>query len=801
MGSMGAGKTHLMLSLLGKRKELVNDNSTSFPQNADKKNDEKYLLLPIRPNPTKSIEYIILDLIKEVTNRGWDDLKQFNCFLELEKIRVVIIIDELNEWLYLRRDFQNELIAFMAQNTNLHSIFWFISIIDVSYDALVLNRKFWQRYSFVISSISNYGKIQRKYLSKQIPCVNGWLDLDAINFKDQIGFQIIQKNLQLEQNLSGDFDWLVKNWNFVTQFSNFTDTGTNDDQINNPESSIHYWSSPFIAKIILDLVREGEKIEKLIDLNFVGFASAFWEQKIRSFDISVLDVNTSEVDEIEMRDKVNNVSHFIAKFIVQSKNLSPRRRDLLNYLEKIANRYPDLIPTKVELAMKAFINENLLEQVTIEDSEFSNILSKQILIRFWPFWQWRLSQELVSLIKNNNLDAIKEQLEEWFNAVRLDIFREGVLEFLLLLLDEQKIGQNISLFDSVSNVWLLGLNSQAMPAAGVWFAGARASYDTQRFLGNLAITSVDLVPDPDEDKELRKLFAFIYFVMHALPSIFIPSERIKVLQKYYQSIQSFALADYFLYVIERLFYGVGSNSIILECMKYFSGCEVMGIASHLARLTINIISRNYDDPKLVLNLIIDYFKINQAELLSVRSPEVQKSEPYFYWEWVLRHFCRDLVKKYRQNVFEFLDESVWYDPERCGVDGYVAFKMKQEANLAIGYAYRSFWDKNEKNHFVYIVKNLVNTKQYKKQEIAFYLMRHTQSLTVNEWGKTFEPVLDEVFHPLLKNIFLDSDIRVQKLVDNHSLLFAINLKDDFTELERLRLIRRLEMKWPRRLRQ
>jgi hypothetical protein len=103
--------------------------------------------------------------------------------------------------------------------------------------------------------------------------------------------------------------------------------------------------------------------------------------------------------------------------------------------------------------------------------------------------------------------------------------------------------------------------------------------------------------------------------------------------------------------------------------------------------------------------------------------------------------------------------------------------MRQEANLALGFWYRT-QNRRAKQEYLDLIYDLINHPDIIQRETAFFLIRHT---------KTYEQKrvlpLDKEFHPALKQIFLDPQMR--ELVESHIETFEINL-DDFKKLDQQR---------------
>lgn len=94
--------------------------------------------------------------------------------------------------------------------------------------------------------------------------------------------------------------------------------------------------------------------------------------------------------------------------------------------------------------------------------------------------------------------------------------------------------------------------------------------------------------------------------------------------------------------------------------------------------------------------------------------------------------------------------------------------MKQEANLALGYWYRSSAKLQEKESYVDIVYSLINTGEEEEREIAFYLIRHSKPTYASQSVK-----VNRVFKPGLTKLF--NDPRLESLIKTNCQFFNYNL--------------------------
>lgn len=786
-GEIGSGKTNFILSLLGNRDI---DNDKERDKYNKKYDNENLLYLVLEPNKDKEIENAILDEIKKNVNVSFENIEKLNSFLETEEVKLIIIIDELNEWLNLGREERDKLTCFIEENTSCHSIFWLITLLGpnaIIDDSIIYDPQFcWQRYSFIYPLLTNpeqYKNLEKSF-DDFIPNYSGWVDLDELNVKNEVGIKLIKKTLELE-GASDSLDWIEENWDWITKVSYYTNNYSEKNEKSERNSLVRYWSNPFIACILLDLIKRGTAIEKIVDLHFIEFITQFWNQRLAKLNVSPLYPDQKEVNnEITAREIIDHFTHFIAMFMARFGEVNPRKKDLMNYLEEKARERKDLLRSEniINPAIEVLKNGSLLKERKIKDSEFPSIDSDQILIRFYPFWEWRLAQELISInsIKEQNINDAQTDLEKWFNCVNLQPIKEGIFEFFLLLIYQIDDQTNF-----IVNLLRSVLKSKVLPSASIWISGSRANPKMQGKIAKLAENfSSDSFSLQHNIKEYE-IRSYIYFVIQADPDAFQPYIRLKTLQRHYQNVKEYFLAEYYFYSIYKLFSRIKSNEIILKCMPYFSGCEVLEITPALAWLTVSVISQNInrisqnvsDSAELMLRDILIY--LEQAETEDrPKKHEKEQEQCYFYWEWVLRFFCSRIVEIKRQNTFSFLDKNNWYHNKQLNINDNIGFVMKREANFALGYGYRAEWSGQEQRNFIKIIENLINSKSFTARHTAFFLIRHTKSTERKKGVK-----LDKRFQPFLREIFLD--YRMGKIVKRYYKLFELNL-DNIAQLEKLR---------------
>lgn len=725
IGELGSGKTHFVASQLG-------DHLCDLSYD--------YLLLPLeRSSFAESIETVILRSIQEVTKLRWRSLEEFDRFLDLryplpifdqpvKKIKLIIVIDDFQKGLFKSGKFaddRDDLIKFISRNTQLHSLHWILLLQNTFYFAVAEKTQnwFWEEYTYTSPKTSGQEKIGQ------------WLSLDELNRSEKTGWELIHKALGA-----------------VTEADSLA-----LDRVKHDQYTLNNLSSPFIAGVLLEL-REQLPLTTLVDLNFIEFVEHFWEKRF-----------TSLVSSSPHAKFLKQLVAWIARSLL-NRGSHPTLTRILDDVTSVAEKAESELKNrdKAELALEILKHGNLLAIEEIPDPDLDDLSIEHVTIRFETFWEWNIARQLriTDSLKKRDAEAAAAELQKWFSGDQAQEIKSGVFTFLLLLLDrDAKANQTTP--DFMESLLRLGLSTHESLAVGMWFAGPKASAQLQKSLANLANEQTHLYD------ESRALFGFMYFMAECLRDALDEPARLKLLQPYFELIDKASLADYYKYITERLFRQVENDETRLACMPYFSGCEVLGITEALAEITFysQKLQSTANGYKETFDFVIRYLKAN-AEFIE---PEFKhrhkpvKGMRYFYWEWFLCIFCRYLVDKMDLYAYDFFVQNNWYKAENFQLEYPISLRMRQEANLALGFWYRT-QRRQEKDQYTDLIYQLVDSPDIIERETAFFLIRHT---------KTYErekalPV-DKVFHPALEQIFLDP--QMHGIVDSHIETFKLNLPD------------------------
>jgi len=804
-GSIGAGKSHFIYSLI--------DESV---------NTKDFLILPIEPelylSHGKNLQDHILKLVEDYTEMKWNSLSEINqCLLQSSKIidgqskgiKLVLVLDDVQNWLGHDAQILMKLSSIIEYTTNLHAISWLITMPDRCIDTVVSDRKaFWEKYSFVPSinrQIHESEHINRSTKplnhdtdNSNVSNISGWIDLDQLNVRSQTGILLIQENLR-RRNEQTSLQWLEDHASWIT--------GLVDNDEPRKHRLLRYWTNPFIARIILEVcLGERKPIQNFIDLSFTDFISVYWKKRLDSLELKTLAQQCSSVTSSESvlaaKDILNTATHLMAKFFAETGVVASLEKDIIKDIQATADDRPDLFHylskdvfrRVIAQSITTLVMGGILKETWLIDREF-NVRIRMINILFEPFWMWRIAEELrsSSFITDQLEVKASEALESFLTHINSEELREAVIEFFLLMLQDKQDPSKLS-ETFVHYLWCLGFRTSFFPRAGFWFAASRVDSDIQILVANWSIKYSSTF---SFSSDRHGLFAFMYFIRQSLPSAISPTARLEHLKPHYQAISDTSLADYYLYTFQQIMLDVQSEETLLKTMTLLAGSEILGITPALAWIIVESMKKILgNEMSRIFDLLITFLRLSSYTAIAeykAKSNHKLKWVRFFFREWVLCYSCRFLAEtKPPYEAYKFLVALGWYEPQHLSIASPIVTEMDREANIALGYGYHGAEDK-DRDLFIYLIKHLVESRNSKSLEIAFYLMRHTKPTR----GQA-SVLLDNEFQPFLRRIFLNIHPITNHLAEQYSDMFRLNLTD-FDELllsrEKLMVEFRKRPKW------
>lgn len=782
-GSLGAGKTNFLLSLL--KNADAADNKNNDPDGASPPAEGRnFLVLLLEPPYSdESLEETILRGI-EIATMGmrWRSLEDFNRLLEgynqtlnarplTPKMRLVIAIDDVQEWLLRGKSGERTLEALtrrISSYTKLHNVYWALTLHDTDYPEVSGSSWFWQTYSHFfrdayLSSTAELsqprrGNFDHSRIAASGLNIGGWLVLDELNRESMLGRRLLEK--LLNQHEVNEALALVPP--------------------SEKESVERQLASPFIAWLLFEL-HDDLPLNQIVHLNYIEFVERFWTKRRTALRGALED---------ELKDDLSDASNaytlleqgiaVLAKALLHEPDPFPLVSPVVDSMTEIA-RQDTRIDYKLrerktaERLLIALEKGNLLKRFEEHQKSFP---VERIRVRFAPFWGFHLAAELQEndAIRTRHSPEAKAALEDWYrarrseSAVEAESLKEAALEFLFLFLDLEESAKNQSR-TFINDLARHGLNSKELPATAVWFAAPKAGKELQR---SLAALSFNLKRDFTQ----RDLFALMYFVSQAAPDALDAPTRLQLLSQHYRIIQP-SLTLYFYYIVEQLFKRIDDKDELLACLPHFVGCEVLNITPELAWLTVDTLNRIVNQNSAsMLDVILRYLKNNGAQAeAQYEALGKARWRRHFYREWVLFDSCHHIVDVERNRAFEFFERTGWYHLPK--INHHIQREMEREANIALGGGYRRSWVYWEKEEFYEVLKRLVSSSDFRDRQLAFHIIRHTEPTDGHSNIR-----VDPAFHSMLETIFLDP--RLSKTVEQFGALFEKN----FTSKQMAALLRR-----------
>jgi hypothetical protein len=805
LGSLGTGKTHFISYLLKESTKL--SKSILSPTDETDLTKQEFLAIHLKPINVNSLEQSILQEIRNYSDTdAWQDVKEFDEFLQKNnsRIRLVIIIDDLQQWIFewsqRGADFRIELKDYIAEHTQLHSIYWLVTLLDTNYDkvadASILDTNydkdkdtdssinvFWRKYSFFDDRIQQIRKSVNdisNLIYETLPFLGGWVYLDYLNYTQKLGINIISAHIK-KQFIDGNRNKDEKN--------EFLEIGSIVE-----EPYVYYISNPLIAWIAIDSSK-GSDIEELASLSFSEFIGLF--QKIMFSEIDSL--GKSIVYGYKINYNLANVQAIISNIVnlmVESSTFFYCCQELVvNLTSKVFKVVTDTYLQRVEQCINLLQDVSLLERLSPAPECSCN---EKVNILFEPFWLWQFARNWIGKY-DLECDRIRfiEDLQSWMVSVRQEAFREEALIFILLLIDSQDreriqtstdLGNTVQPVNKsfVQSIYLEALQNSQFPASASWFAGHRGAEQIQTALVNWAETHQAII------KEKRVLFSFMYFMSQA--QVLTIPDRLKLISFYYLKDITKDLAPYFLFIVKRMLSEVREIKTMISCIDYLEGCEVMdtGMASELAhelaKLSINIIVDIHDQTQKdkqagnsnrmrpVLRTILSCLRNIDRKLKYYQSSNRGPWRRFHFREWLVFEFCRVLMEIEGLKGFDLLMKESWFYPEYLKIHKTVSVEMEREATIAIGYYYRNFMQNLEELQLQEFLKNLRKLIDKGRAKTACFIIYHTVSTSfADEIGVgTITPKIDPILCPILREISQDPSMRRDDFFGD---FFRVNLSN------------------------
>jgi trypsin-like peptidase len=723
-GTLGSGKTHFLSSLLT---ESIPDPYTHR------------VLVPINllDYPAGSLEEAILREVSRSTDMRWQSFSELNHYLaSLDRpCKLVIAVDGIARGAL---DYNRlvEFVQLIADSTALHQVRWLIEINLYDYARLTSQLKAWSEYGFRSRRSENAKPDDRMHAN-----IAGWLTLDDLNRTQQLGIELIKAAIA-DKPASQP---LLSSLPLVSP------------------ATLEHLVNPFVAWALID-VRELLPAKSLVSLNFIEFVTQFWKALVAKM-----------APFTDRPDLFEQCAALVASFYVSAVNHGTLG-DLLNFFQANATQSPELRnPAVARTAVAGLERANLLEIRKSDADAFLNDDPK-IALRFPVFWQWAIARRLLQeqdFVAHRAGDAV-DYLQLWFDeSPAADLNKEGILEFVLLLIDQWGTRSTRDI-KFVAEVWHRALTESQLPKGALWFAAPKATLGTQTAIAGWASTlSASMAVEADQ------LFPFMYFCTEAQPEVLDVPGRFALLQPLYSKIKE-SLTKYFSYLTFRLFPKIESPEKWIKTMTFLAGCEVLGISEELADSAVDRLIEIEPSRQKLVDIILRYLATVQPPPYNPRERAPWKRTGFYEWivysflRYVLEHAARGEPEDASYNgeprtldaqeAYELLTKAGWYRGNRVHKE--VAFSIRREANIAMGYWYRTAND-DKRDIYHSLVASLLSSHLKSDHETAFFLIRHTEPT-----ARQIAVRVDPEFRPALEEIARDE--RLQFIREKYGEFFRCN---------------------------
>jgi len=699
LGEVGSGKTHFVSSL------LASESTGQEPERA--------IVVIIRPRQlsnTTILDYL-LRAVRERTGVEWENLAEVDRYIQSlpHPSRIIVAIDDLHTISDMSA-FLDDLSRSVSENTQLHSLYWVITIEHKEYIQIASARGFWQEYGYIYDDSDSKPKIGD---STQL---GPWIALDELNYQRRTGIEIVQQKTREEQPAG---------------------MAILDKSLLN-ESLQRLISTPFIAWILLesrDLMSESI----LVNLNFVQFVAKYWDAILPRLSA---DQKTQQ--------RLKSCVGLITSYLVEQGFAPPIEAHLSAFVVAKAEGKSDLAEkSNANQALALLERSRILRSFEDPDPELDVV--RRIDLCFDAFWSWKLGQRLRYEFDRAKKGGSLPFIETWLKKRIGDhSSRVGILEFFLL------DGTNVT-----KEIWSGAATSSKLPPGAVWFAAAKlASSEREKLANTLLCTDLHL-----RDKHLD-LFGLIYFVSSlsgAIPSSLGIAGLLRILKPHYGTLNEAALSDYFVFCVERFLPKARDVAAFEEIMLALDGCEVMGVAERVADLTVGAMDYVQDDLAVSIEVLMKYLS-RTSESGSRTGPKSEDRTTY--QDWLIASFCKALVKQMETGAFAALSDRGWYASNSETIRLPIRHKMSKEANFAFADWFRATFPAPLED-YIHMLSKAADSSNISEREAAFFMIRHTRAthkIDAVQVYRRFRPILEKIA----------SDPHLNRLVSKHGEFFRIN---------------------------
>lgn len=639
--------------------------------------------------------------------RGIDELDRYLSGQTRESIPftpLVIILDDLENWIRLDRNIFEELKEFIGDHTQLSTLRWIITLTESAFFTVAHEEPFIIRYGFQ----SEYQPVKAG--------LPGWIILDDLNEKMRVGEQIIGRG-KIEQEL-------------------FEPNPAINRLIHNP----------FIAWTVADL----DLLPELPNLNFIELIQRLWNHRLQE----LAKIASSHYPQDDLQPEFIRFVQFVAERFSKGEiqfwkeSLHDESAEWDANLKKIGIAPSKLSNKEIaEVVINALIRKYFLVPTTYDRDQIAKqgrILQLDIL-PFWLYWGGScLADEMAK--KADNSEVAWQTLKTRFNAVESSL-AAGMLEFSILWLDQMAVEESRTSSEARLGTLVQDLTERVIKEfdciqSNIWLAAAKASLSYQHELGQRLMRKRHFKLERRED-----LHHFMFFLNNAkvvTDGGLAPHVRLKLLRSYYLKIQEFGFVPYFNRLVNYLLDDWIGGAEIARSAAYLYGVESFWDAEQQSKwiykklevlATVDYKSEKYDgsDENNSWERLLDWLLILRNEVSQIRPMHQRefrkdaKPERDRLWAWIVGRFCSSIIDEMDLSCFKWVAEKEWFSwsQQSKEINSRINDAMEEQLTTALGRWYRKPNRKREEeNKYIEKVEELAHGNGQQKVT-AIFLIYHT----------------------------------------------------------------------------
>lgn len=675
----------------------------------------KHAVSLIKLNPHDKDHTLKNCIIKELERITGTSINSFNdgkLLVSSVKDTIIIWIDNIERFIYTRKNFLPELIELVEELTIIENLRWIFCVNFNYLDIVIDYHDFFSTYAsesvikediLISQSDRNLDKVHSFKVTEDVPHIfSGWLYLDNINFKDSIVSEIL-----------------------LGHYSSFPETSSNDAVLlrNKIEELQQKNISPYLAWLIIATWHD--RLE-MFDFTFLRLVNKIWDSLEPKID-------KSEVQISSIKACINVISELVINSTTIDFNLV--------FLEN-------------EISEQS-INRSVLEEKHVSRKAINQLLNINLLVKKFGryhasedaslhhlyYWQNSIAQALIT-------DGYEvEQVIDYIDPKqRFWTLMEGFIGFYILNLELQESSSNLKLFLKKA----LTLNE--LQKAPIWFAGLKLNEQNRKML-----SSYLNIPKFKFFTSKHDLYALMLFIFKVKNPQFSSSQRLEKLRLYYDEISEHRLQHWFIWLLMEMLDEVSNYKKFKDILVCLHGCERFGYTRAIAKKVVtNGMKLCKDNPTAFNRVIYNYF-MNGVK--NARHKKVKGNwQRHYLREWVLYYFTNYLIdeNKIDLQLFAYFENNNWYLGTKNKLDHILKTDFERAANIALGNLYHRI-GKSLRREYINQLNDLVNSKNEKKVSNCFHVIRHTK-VTHGEIAVE----VDLVFKDLLFQIYSDKRLKAIK---------------------------------------